>query len=61
NNDNLVEVGERVKAGQQIATVGNRGNSTGPHLHFEIEDPDGEIVDPVKWLAKRGASIVGLD
>ncbi|WP_016881529.1 M23 family metallopeptidase [Rhodococcus sp. DK17] len=61
NNDNLVEVGERVKAGQQIATVGNRGNSTGPHLHFEIEDPDGEIVDPVKWLAKRGASIIGLD
>ncbi|ELB90956.1 peptidase M23 family protein [Rhodococcus wratislaviensis IFP 2016] len=61
NNDNLVEVGERVKAGQQIATVGNRGNSTGPHLHFEIEDPDGEIVDPVKWLTKRGASIVGLD
>ncbi|MFV9454946.1 peptidoglycan DD-metalloendopeptidase family protein [Rhodococcus sp. NM-2] len=61
NNDNLVEVGERVKAGQQIATVGNRGNSTGPHLHFEIEDPDGEIMDPVKWLAKRGASIVGLD
>ena len=61
NNDNLVEVGERVKAGQQIATVGNRGNSTGPHLHFEIEDPDGEVVDPVKWLAKRGASIVGLD
>ncbi|KAF0958225.1 hypothetical protein MLGJGCBP_08720 [Rhodococcus sp. T7] len=54
-------MGERVKAGQQIATVGNRGNSTGPHLHFEIEDPDGEIVDPVKWLAKRGASIVGLD
>ncbi|MBV6761451.1 M23 family metallopeptidase [Rhodococcus opacus] len=61
NNDNLVEVGQRVKAGQQIATVGNRGQSTGPHLHFEIEDPDGEIVDPVKWLAKRGASIVGLD
>lgn len=61
NNDNLVEVGQRVKAGQKIATIGNRGNSSGPHLHFEVEAPDGDETDPLKWLTKRGASIIGID
>ncbi|MBX7434121.1 M23 family metallopeptidase [Mycobacterium sp. Y57] len=50
----LVSVGERVMAGDQIATIGNRGNSTGPHLHFEVLLNGTDRVDPVGWLAKRG-------
>jgi murein DD-endopeptidase MepM/ murein hydrolase activator NlpD len=48
--------GTRVVAGQQIATVGSRGQSTGPHLHFEVW-PHGDRaqrVDPQPWLAARG-------
>ncbi len=52
----LVTKGERVMAGDQIATMGNRGNSTGPHLHFEVLLNGSDRVDPVGWLAKRGLS-----
>ncbi|SOJ56870.1 Glycyl-glycine endopeptidase LytM [Mycobacterium simulans] len=53
-NTTLVSVGERVMAGDQIATMGNRGNSTGPHLHFEVLQGGSQRIDPVPWLAKRG-------
>jgi len=52
----LVSKGERVMAGDQIATIGNRGNSTGPHLHFEVLLNGTNRVDPVPWLAQRGLS-----
>lgn len=58
NNRNLVSVGQRVNAGQVIGEVGNRGFSTGPHLHFGVQDPNGTWVDPVPWLASNGV-IVG--
>ena len=51
-----VEVGQRVWAGDQIANMGNTGNSTGPHLHFEVHLNGTDRVDPVGWLAKRGLS-----
>ena len=56
-NTTLVSVGERVMAGDQIATMGNRGNSTGPHLHFEVLQGGTERIDPVPWLAKRGLNV----
>lgn len=34
--DLMVRVGDSVKAGQQIARIGNEGQSSGPHLHFEL-------------------------
>jgi murein DD-endopeptidase MepM/ murein hydrolase activator NlpD len=52
----LVSVGQRVMAGDQIATIGNRGNSTGPHCHFEVLLNGSNRIDPVPWLAQRGLS-----
>lgn len=52
-----VAVGDRVVAGDQVATMGNRGNSTGPHLHFEVHVNGSVKVDPSTWLRIRGVTI----
>jgi murein DD-endopeptidase MepM/ murein hydrolase activator NlpD len=46
----LVSIGQVVTAGQQIGRVGNTGDSTGPHLHFELRLGGTEAVDPYSWL-----------
>lgn len=56
-NDWNVSIGQRVFAGDQIATIGNRGNSTGPHLHFTVLLGGVNPTDPVPWLAARGISV----
>ncbi|GAB3311305.1 hypothetical protein GCM10027451_23100 [Geodermatophilus aquaeductus] len=54
-----VSAGDIVHAGDQIAKVGNEGQSTGPHLHYEIHrgGMTGRPIDPEEWLADHGVAI----
>ncbi|MET9383756.1 M23 family metallopeptidase [Streptomyces sp. NPDC002928] len=49
-----VASGTTVKAGDPIAYSGNSGNSTGPHLHFEVRPSGGSAIDPLPWLRSHG-------
>lgn len=39
-------IGEQVEQGEYLAVVASSGNSTGPHLHFEVYDENGQLIDP---------------
>jgi len=52
NRKNLVRKGDVVKQGDKIAELGNSGNATGPHLHFEVRCGQ-DAVDPILYLPGR--------
>ncbi len=56
-----IRPGVRVEAGQHIAWVGDSGNAenTPPHLHFELRDPSGTVVNPYRALVAAGGNDVG--
>ena len=51
-----VRVGQSVYQGQTIAEMGSTGNSTGPHLHFEVHPNGRDPVDPLPFLPYPAAS-----
>ncbi|NJQ14393.1 transglycosylase family protein [Streptomyces bohaiensis] len=54
-----VSVGQKVTTGQQVGRVGSTGNSSGPHLHFEIRTAQGfgSDIDPVGYLRSNGVPL----
>ncbi|WP_326817305.1 M23 family metallopeptidase [Streptomyces sp. NBC_01762] len=54
-----VRIGQAVQTGEKIALSGNTGNSSGPHLHFEIRHTAnyGSAVNPVMFLQKEGVTV----
>jgi murein DD-endopeptidase MepM/ murein hydrolase activator NlpD len=59
----LVRVGQQVAAGEVIGNVGTSGNSSGPHLHFEVhlnnDRSSSGAIDPVGFMRERGAPLGG--
>ncbi len=53
----VVAAGQRVSAGQPVGREGSTGDSTGPHLHFEVHQGLWKQVDPAPWLRARGVRL----
>jgi murein DD-endopeptidase MepM/ murein hydrolase activator NlpD len=59
----MVKVGQEVTAGDQLGLVGTSGNSSGPHLHFEVHLNDDRssagAISPVQFMREHGAPLGG--
>jgi murein DD-endopeptidase MepM/ murein hydrolase activator NlpD len=51
------QVGDSVSAGEYLGVIGSSGNSTGPHLHFELQDDQGNILDPYSGSCSQPATM----
>lgn len=54
-----VKEGMNVKKGQQLATSGNTGHTTAPHLHYQLEGPNKAVLDPFKVHALTRGKVDG--
>jgi len=48
--------GESVDEGEFLGVIGSSGNSTGPHLHFEVYDKDAQLIDPYSGACSSDTS-----
>ena len=55
-----IRPGTRIKVGQRIATLGNTGRSSAPHLHYQLQRANGRVLNPLRvhrtWRARLSAS-----
>lgn len=55
-----VKEGDRVEAGQKIGNMGDSGNADGNHLHYEMRDTNGNLMDPIAYM-ENGSVLGGTD
>lgn len=55
-----VKEGDRVEAGQKIGNMGDSGNAYGNHLHYEMRDTNGNLMDPISYM-ENGSVLGGTD
>ncbi|MFG1621133.1 M23 family metallopeptidase [Kribbella sp. NPDC049227] len=51
-----VSVGDSVSAGSKVGAIGMTGNTTGPHVHFEVLPGGGSPINPEPWLREHGVN-----
>jgi murein DD-endopeptidase MepM/ murein hydrolase activator NlpD len=52
----VVTEGQRVQCGDELGLIGSSGNSSLPHLHFQVEDLDGNAIDPYAGTYSQNTS-----